>query len=87
MSGASLGGSRHLVASAASCAWTSDAELTATLDHRATCAPGDAVRDDAAFPAGATDANADLGEQLDLRTSNSWTHTLEEAGGPRGVFL
>ena len=32
-----------LVAVATSCAWTSDATLTANLDYRATCAPGDNV--------------------------------------------
>ena len=29
------------LASAASCVWTTDSELTATLDSRATCVPGD----------------------------------------------
>ena len=29
------------LSSAASCVWTTDSELTATLDYRATCAPGD----------------------------------------------
>ena len=39
--------------------------------------PGDERRDDAAFPAAATDANSDLGQQLDLRRTNSWTLKLE----------
>ena len=45
-------------------------------------APGDDVRDDAAFPAGATDANGDLGQQLDLRTKNSWMLKLDEVSTP-----
>ena len=31
------------LASAASCVWTTDSELTATLDYRATCVPGDNI--------------------------------------------
>lgn len=45
-------------------------------------APGDDVRDDAAFPAGLKDANADLGEQLDLRRDNSWTQKIDEVSTP-----
>ena len=59
-------------------------------------APGDDVRNDAAFPAGKTDGNADLSEQLDLRRDNSWTQKIEEistpeladrSGGARGRAL
>jgi NAD(P)-dependent dehydrogenase (short-subunit alcohol dehydrogenase family) len=45
-------------------------------------APGDDVRNDAAFPAGKTDGNADLSEQLDLRRDNSWTQKIEEISTP-----
>ena len=45
-------------------------------------APGDDVRNDAAFPRGLRDANADLGEQLDLRRANSWTSKLEDVSTP-----
>jgi NAD(P)-dependent dehydrogenase (short-subunit alcohol dehydrogenase family) len=45
-------------------------------------APGDDVRNDAAFPRGLRDANADLGEQLDLRRDNSWTSKLEDVSTP-----
>jgi hypothetical protein len=31
------------LASAATCVWTTDSEVTVTLDYRATCAPGDNV--------------------------------------------
>ena len=41
-------------------------------------APGDDKPDNAAFPAGRRDANTDLGQQLDLRQTNSWTLKLEE---------
>ncbi|KAH8056137.1 short chain dehydrogenase [Aureococcus anophagefferens] len=44
--------------------------------------PGDERRDDAAFPAAATDANSDLGQQLDLRRTNSWTLKLEHVSTP-----
>ena len=43
---------------------------------------GDDVRNDAAFPRGLRDANADLGEQLDLRRANSWTSKLEDVSTP-----
>jgi len=41
-------------------------------------APGDDKADDAAFPVGRRDANTDLGQQLDLRQTNSWTLKLEQ---------
>jgi len=64
-------------------AWTTDAPARDPAMRALLCvAPGDDVRDDAAFPAGATDANADLGEQLDLRTTNSWTLKLEQVSTP-----
>ena len=44
--------------------------------------PGDETRDDAAFPKGRTDGNSDLGQQLDLRQSNSWMLKLEDVSTP-----
>ena len=41
-------------------------------------APGDDVKDDAAFPSGRKDANLDLGQQLDLRSVNSWMLKLQD---------
>ena len=40
------------------------------------------MRDDAAFPEGRTDANADLSEQLDLRRDNSWTQRIDQISTP-----
>ena len=58
---------------------TSDPALRALL----CVAPGDDVRNDAAFLCAALeDANADLGEQLDLRRANSWTSKLEDVSTP-----
>ena len=70
--------------------WTAKAPTTSDPALRALLcvAPGDDVRDDAAFPAGKTDGNADLSEQLDLRRDNSWTQKIDrdlDAGTRRGL--
>ena len=64
--------------------WTAKAPTTSDPALRALLcvAPGDDVRNDAAFPRGLRDANADLGEQLDLRRANSWTSKLEDVSTP-----
>ena len=64
--------------------WTAKAPTTSDPALRALLcvAPGDDVRDDAAFPAGKTDGNADLSEQLDLRRDNSWTQKIDEISTP-----
>ena len=64
--------------------WTAKAPTTSDPALRALLcvAPGDDVRDDAAFPAGRTDANADLSEQLDLRRDNSWTQKIDQISTP-----
>ena len=64
--------------------WTAKAPTTSDPALRALLcvAPGDDVRNDAAFPRGLRDANADLGEQLDLRRANSWTAKLEDVSTP-----
>jgi NAD(P)-dependent dehydrogenase (short-subunit alcohol dehydrogenase family) len=65
-------------------AWTASAPSRSDPALRALLcvAPGDDVRDDAAFPAGLTDANLDNNEQLDLRRENSWTAQLEDVSTP-----
>ena len=40
------------------------------------------MHDEAAFPAGRTDGNSDLGQPLDLRLKNSWMLKLEEVSTP-----
>ena len=64
--------------------WTAKAPTTSDPALRALLcvAPGDDVRDDAAFPAGKTDGNADLSEQLDLRRDNSWTQKIDQISTP-----
>ena len=65
--------------------WTAKAPTTSDPALRGVALRGARRRredDDAAFPAGKTDGNADLSEQLDLRRDNSWTQKIDEISTP-----